>query len=124
MGILKIPEERRLIVEPPVGELAAREGLVETTVAESVMPLEIALDDVTGSKVNSPGVPTVKVSSADTTVAEATTLGITYTETAKVMMIITEVATVDISAPPCNDHNSQTINFHLLFLISELLQKP
>jgi len=36
--ILEIPEERRSIVEPPAGELAKGEALIETTVAESVMP--------------------------------------------------------------------------------------
>ena len=48
-----------------------------------------------GSKVNSPGVTTVEVSSADTAVAEATSLGVSYAETAQAMMINTEVATAE-----------------------------
>ena len=50
MEILEIPEEKRSIVEPPSGEVVIREAHVETTTAESVMPLEIALKDVAGGR--------------------------------------------------------------------------
>jgi len=63
-----------LIVEPPIGELATGEAHVEVTVVESIMPPEIILEDVTGSKVNSPVAPTVEVSSTDPAVAEDTSL--------------------------------------------------
>ena len=51
-----------------------------------------------GSMVNSPGVSTVEVSSADTVVAEATSLWVSYTETAQAMKISTEVAIAEKSA--------------------------
>ena len=78
MGILEIPEKRRLIIKPPTGKPTSREALVETTATKSVMPSKIALKDVTSSKMNSPIAPTVEVSSADTTVVEATFLGVIY----------------------------------------------
>jgi len=71
-----------LIIEPRVGEIAIGEALVEIIVAKSVMPPKIILEDVICSKVNSLGVLTVEVSSADTALAEATSLWVTYTETA------------------------------------------
>jgi len=39
-------------------------------------------------------------------------------------MISTEVNTVDTSTLLGNDHKSLPINFHMLFFISELVQKP
>jgi len=76
-----------------------------------------------GSKVNSPGVSTVEISSADTAITKATSLGVTYTEIAQAITISTEVVTADTSAPSGNDYNTLAINFHMLFLISKLLQK-
>ena len=88
------------------------------------MPPEITLGDVIDNKMNSPVVPTIEVSTADTTASEDTSLEITHTEAAQVMMISTEVTIADISASSGNNHKSPAINFYLLlFLISEFLQK-
>ena len=64
MKILEILEERRTIIEPPAEELATGEALVETITVESVTPLEIALEDVIGSKVTTHVASTIEVSSA------------------------------------------------------------
>jgi len=62
--ILEILEERRTIIEPPAEELATGETLVETITVESVTPVEIAPEDVIGSKVTTPVASTIEVSSA------------------------------------------------------------
>ena len=71
-----------------------------------------------GSKVDSPIVHTIKVSSTDTAAAEDTS----HTETALAMISSSEVVTADTSAPSGNDYNkSLTINFSYAVLIMELL---
>jgi len=72
--ILEIPEEGRLIIEPPVEKPATGEAFVETTAVDGVMPLESAPEDVTGSKVDSPIVPIAEVFLTDTATIEDTPL--------------------------------------------------
>ena len=98
MEILEIPEEERLIIEPLAEEPATREAFVETTAAEGVIPLEIAPEDVTGSKATSPVAPTIKISSADIAAIEIISLEVIHTEATRSMIISTEVAIADISA--------------------------
>ena len=66
---------------------------------------------MTDNKVDFPVVPTVEVSSADDTAVEGTSLEVIHTKATQAMMISTEVATADISAPLGNDHKSVAINF-------------
>ena len=93
MEILEIPEEDRPITMPPVEEPAAGEDFVETIVAESTMPLEIALGDVPCSKVDSPVNSTLEVSSAEIVATEFTS----HMETVPATTISTGVTTADTS---------------------------
>ena len=81
---------------------------------------------MTDNKVDSPVVPTIKVSSADTAAAEDTFLEVIYTKATQAMIISTEVITAHTSAPSGNDHKSSTINFsYAVFLLTpELLHEP
>ena len=67
--ILKPPEERQPISEPPVEELATGEAFAETTAVEGMAPLEVASGDTPSSKVDS---PITEVSSADAVAVEVT----------------------------------------------------
>ena len=107
MEILEVPEEGRLVTEPPAEEPATGEAFVKTTTAKSTMPFEITLEDVPSGKVGSPVILSLKVSSADIVVAEVTY----YMETAPATMISTKVTIADTSAPSGNDYKNSAINF-------------